>query len=135
MTHPLVDNLVNSGQATWIDAEGLDAFLTEDKSRLTAIFFPGHNMKKLETPDVAVVLMELLKQFDPFLRAGVLKEGEEAAAKAQCAVLMMPSLALFHGDKLLTTFAKIQDWEVYANGLQTHLSQTGLLPAAAKTGE
>ena len=61
--------------------------------------------------------MELLKLFQGRLRVGVIDTESEAALKARCAILMVPSISIFHRDHHLKTIAKIQDWEVYAKEL------------------
>ena len=117
MTHPLVDMLAKTEGARMVSSEDFDDFLMDRPDCLTLVFFAGHGQNKLETPDVAVVLMELLKIFDGRLRVGVVDADSESTLKPRCAVLMVPSISIFHRDQHLKTIAKIQDWEVYAREL------------------
>jgi len=126
MTHPLIDTLAKTPGAELVSADTLDAFLAARSDCLTLLFFAGHGANKLETPDVAVVLIELLKLFGDKIRVAVIDEASERELMGRCAVLMLPSISIFHGDKHLKTIAKIQDWEVYAGEMPTLLSAAGL---------
>lgn len=126
MTHPLIQTLAAAPGATTVSTETIDSYLAADTSCLTLVFLPGHNANKLETPDVAVVLIELLKMFGSTVRVAIVDEASERDLMGQCAVLMLPSISVFHGTRHLKTIAKIQDWEVYARDLPELMVSAGL---------
>ena len=126
MTHPLIDMLLSEPRAEAVSEDTLDAFLARDTDTLSCLFFTGQAKKRLETADVAVVLREFLSIYGDKVRVGVVDEASEKALMGRCAVLMLPSISVFHGDNHLKTFPKILDWQDYAQGMADLLAKAGI---------
>ena len=115
MTHPLLQTLRDHDAVTALTPGSLGDFLGGGKrAGLTVVFLAGDPEKKLETADVAVVVMELLKAYPGALRVGLTTPAAEKEIMEATAVYALPSLVFFAGDRKLETISKIQDWSVYA---------------------
>lgn len=130
MTHPLVETLSKTDGTEIVGADTLEMYLKARTDCLTLLFFPGHDARKLETPDVAVVLVELKKMFGDLVRVAIVSAEDERSLMGRCAVLMLPSISIFHGDQHLQTIGKIQDWEVYARDLPALLERAELVTSS-----
>jgi hypothetical protein len=117
MGHPLLKALLEQDGVQTIGPDGLDRFLNTSDGRLGVVFLAGDPEKKVETADVAIVLMELLKAHEGALNIGVVHSEAEAEVMKALSVFALPSLVFLAGHKRLETIPKIQDWSVYAEAL------------------
>ena len=117
MNHPLLKALLERDNVRTIGPEGLERFLDAAHGRLGVVFLAGDPEKKVETADVAIVLMEFLKTHAGDLHVGVVSPEDEAHTMQALAVFALPSLVFFRGRERLETIPKIQDWSVYAEAL------------------
>jgi len=117
MTHPLMQTLLDHDAVTTIEPGGLEAFFAARPGRLNVVFLAGDPEKRLETADVAIVCLELLKAHPEALHIGVVARDAEAELMDATSVFALPSLVFHAGARKLETIPKIQDWSVYAETL------------------
>jgi len=117
MNHPLLKALLEQDSVHSMEPEGLERFLDAGDGRLGVVFLAGDPEKRVETADVAIVLMEFLKAHAGELHVGVVSPEAEAETMKALAVFALPSLVFFKGRERLETIPKIQDWSVYAEAL------------------
>jgi hydrogenase-1 operon protein HyaE len=117
-----------------VDAASAEAFLAPaaGEAAHALLFFTGDAAQRPETPDVAVVLPELLAAFPNRLRAAVVAREAEEALKARFRVTVFPSLAVTRGTVLLGVMARIREWSDYLDTLQALLAPDAppMAPAA-----
>lgn len=131
--HPLVQRLVNEFLATWITPDSLPAF-TQTTSGEQVLLFTGDPVRFPECLDVAVVLPELQRAFEPSQgRIGigvVCRETEDEVAR-RYGVQRWPSLVFLRGGQYVATVAGMLDWTDYLARLeQVWSTPTSRLPIA-----
>lgn len=119
--HPLVDQLLQEQGARWVEGAGLDAFL-EEAADGALLFVRGEALRKPETADVAVVVRELLREFDGRLQVGVVADRDEAEIKRRYGVLAVPSVVYVRGGKAVSTIPRIADWPDYKRAAEQMLA-------------
>lgn len=92
---------------------------------LSVVFFAGNPDQHRESPDVAVVLPELLRAFGGRLSGAVAAPAAEAALAPTCGVFVFPTLAFVRDGAVIHTIPKVRDWAEYVREI------TGLLADAA----
>ena len=116
-----------------VDAATVDTFLAPAPGEPphALLFFTGDPAQRTETPDVAVVLTELLATFAPRLRAAVVARSAEDALKARFHVQVFPSLVMTNGATPLGVMPRIRDWSDYVATIQALLDPAAPPLAAA----
>nr|WP_284701406.1 hydrogenase accessory protein [Rhodoplanes tepidamans] len=98
-----------------VDAASIDAVLAPAAGAPAHVllFFAGDPAAHRETPDVAVVLPELLAAFRGRLRAAVVARTAEDTLKRRFHVAVLPSLVMTRGTEPLGVLPRICDWADY----------------------
>lgn len=110
--HPLVDMLLrDKGYPHLTTQEGFDAYTTGEG--VHCVFLPGEAATNLETPDVAVVLPELVMAFQRAFDAAVAGPEVEKQIKADIAFHKTPNLVFYRGGRVIGTLPRVRDWSDY----------------------
>ncbi|MEM9168473.1 MAG: hydrogenase-1 expression HyaE [Pseudomonadota bacterium] len=113
MTATLIDRLIEDGDADVVGAETIGAYLDAAPETVTMLFFTGDPAKKLETPDLAVVLREIKRGRPDDLRLAVVDRADEAKLMKPYGVPMLPSTVFMAGRRRLGVAPKVKDWAFY----------------------
>jgi hydrogenase-1 operon protein HyaE len=77
------------------------------------LFVAGAFEKNLETPDVAIILPELVKAFAGAFHVGVVAADYEEAVRERFDVWPTPSLIFVENAARIGVIAKVRDWSDY----------------------
>ncbi len=119
--HPLVQRLIDANGYAYVEA--LDTVAATPRDLL--LFLPAYGKAHLETPDIAVVLPELVKALDAgrgTLSGAVAAPATEAALR-QSLQLALPAIVVLRDGVAVGSIARMRDWDEY-------LARLGALLAA-----
>ena len=127
MGHPLIDRLID--ELGW-------PHLTTDEDVLTfvgrpgahALFMPGDWRRNLETPDVAVIVPELVAAFQGRFDCAVVSDEMHDEVKNSSGINKTPSLIFYRAGECLGGIPKVRDWDDYMARISRFLD----LPIAAE---
>lgn len=113
--HPLVRRLLTERAYSYIEAPG-------DTARLDArdhlLFLPAHGKAHLESPDIAVVLPELVKALGGEETLGGAVAGPKAEAALRDAMsLALPAIVVVRGGAPVGAVSRMRDWDEYLERL------------------
>ncbi|MDQ0503697.1 thioredoxin domain-containing protein [Xanthobacter agilis] len=113
--HPLVRRLLTERAYAWLEtaeeASGLDA-------RDLFVLLPAHGKAHLESPDIAVVLPELVQALGGAERIGGAVAGPKAEASYREALnLALPAIVVLRGGVPLGAISRMRDWDEYLDRL------------------
>ena len=113
MTHPLIDRLINELGYPEVDLDSHDEFVAQPG--MNVLFFAGDPNTSKDTPDVAVVLPELVSAFEGQLTPGVVADtwGAGKTLRQQYGFSAYPSLVFVRGGEYVGAITRIQDWSEY----------------------
>ena len=124
--HPLVDRLVTEFSYPHLtDTAALDGFVQAAGAH--CVFLPGEVGRNLETPDVAVVLPELVMVFQRAFDCAVAQGPAEEAVKEAIGIHKTPSLVFFRDGKPLGAIPRVRDWDDYMARVPAILAGKGVL--------
>ena len=112
MSHPLIGRLLNDFGYPLLDQTNLAEFLAENE--FSVLFFTDDPARNKETPDVAVVLPELVALF-PQLKAAVIDRSCEKQLQGTFGFAVWPALVFMKGQDYLGNIIRIQNWDDYCN--------------------
>lgn len=118
--HPLVRRLIIERAYPYLeaaeDAAGLDA-------RDHLLFLPAHGKGHVESPDIAVVLPELVKALGGEAELGAAVAGPAAEATLRDALsLALPAIVVLRGGAPIGALSRMRDWDEYLERLRALLS-------------
>lgn len=119
--HPLVQRLIDGNGYAYVEA--LDGIAATPRDLL--LLLPAYGKAHLETPDIAVVLPELVKALDAgrgTLSGAVAAPATEAALR-QSLQLALPAIVVLRDGAAVGSIARMRDWDEY-------LARLGALLAA-----
>ena len=128
MASPLIDRLRSEFGYPRIDLSNNDAFVNQETACI--LFFAGDPKQFKDTNDVAVVLPELIKEFDGRLRAGVIAEDAEKPLQPRYGFRKWPALVLVRNGGYLGAIPGIRTWDVYRQKIETLLNADPKPPPA-----
>jgi hypothetical protein len=82
------------------------------------LFFTGDLAQHPEGRDVAIVVRELLRQYDGRLRLGIVDRRDESALMAKAGVVVVPAVAFMAGGTTVDVVARMRDWGTYAQAAE-----------------
>lgn len=127
MTHPLITRLTDElGWPALAAMADVAAFIERPGAHV--LFVPGDAKRNLETPDVAVILPELLTAFQGQFDCGVVTDAVEAEVRDAAKIFKTPSLIFYRDGALIGGIPKVRDWSDYV----TRITQILALPIAAE---
>lgn len=104
-----------------LNAQELDEFLEKIGEGHALLFFSGAPPRP-ETFDVAMVLPEILKNFEGRLTGALVAPEAENAVKSKFQVYVAPSLCVTRGGKPVAVLPKILDWAEYLQKINAALA-------------
>lgn len=110
--HPLVLRLTTDHRMPRLDDAAAFAGWVA-RPGIHCVFIPGADRANAETPDVAVILPELVQAFQGAFDCAVAGAGAEAAAKAAVEMHKTPNLAFFRQGRALGCLPRVRDWSDY----------------------
>lgn len=118
--HPLVRRLMDAGAWPYLetldDAAGLDA-------RDHFLFLPAHGKAHLESPDIAVVLPELVKALGGEAAIGCAVAGPKTEAALVSAMsLALPAIVVLRAGQPVGAISRMRDWDEYLDRLRALLA-------------
>ena len=126
MFSPLTQMLIDQNGYALVDLDTIDGFVASAENAV--LFFPGDPKRLVESDDVAVVLPELIKQFNGRLTPAVVHKDAEMKLQARYRFNAFPALVfLRHGD-YLGVIPRIKDWSEYVAEIKEILSRAPSLP-------
>ncbi len=113
MSHPLIDRLMSELSYPEVSLDNHDEFVAA--SGMNVLFFPGDPVTVRDATDVAVILPELVAQFDGQLRPGVVTDvfGDGKVLKRQYGFTEYPALVFVRSGQYVGTIVRVQDWAEY----------------------
>ena len=121
-THPSCDVLRKAD---------LDDFLGRNPRAL--LFFSGDVAQRPEGLDVAVVVRELLTNYQGRLRVGLIDRRDETALMTRFGVVVTPAVVYMRDSQPVELVARMRDWPVFAQACDRLLAPEGA-PARPETG-
>jgi hydrogenase-1 operon protein HyaE len=119
MSSTIVDNMLARTGIPRVNADNLAPFLAGH--RTAVLFFCGDPVKYPESNDVAMVLPELIKEFDGLSGAIVAPEFDRQL-QASFDFTVWPALAFFRDGRYTGAITGIQNWEDYLERVPTLLA-------------
>lgn len=116
-THPSCDVLRKAD---------LDDFIGRNPRAL--LFFSGDVAQRPEGLDVAVVVRELLTNYQGRLRVGLIDRRDETALMTRFGVVVTPAVVYMRDGEPVELVARMRDWPVFAQACDRLLAPEGTLP-------
>lgn len=116
--HPLVARL--------IEAHGYPYPATEEElARLDdrLLFLPAHGKGHMETPDIAVVLPELVRAFGQPLAGAVAGPECERRLRDSLGGIALPAIVVLRAGKPVGSISRMRDWDEYLERLGALLAE------------
>lgn len=110
-TSALIQRLVDSFGAQWVDACTVDAWAAAGGDRV--VLLAGDPVQFPEGLDVAVVLPELQRSLPGRFVVGVVRREHEAALAQRFGSQRWPTLLFLRDGQYVTTVSGMHDWDVF----------------------
>jgi hydrogenase-1 operon protein HyaE len=111
MPSPLIDALTAKHGFASVNAETVDAFLQSHSE--SVLFFPGDSERLVESDDVAVILPQILEQFQCRVAPALVEKKAERALQLRYRFSAFPALVFCRGDGYLGAICRVLDWQDY----------------------
>ncbi|MDX8355477.1 hydrogenase accessory protein [Cognatiyoonia sp. IB215182] len=127
MGHPLIDRLTHElGWSSLSTEDEVLAFISRPGAH--ALFVPGDVERNLETPDVAVIVPELVAAFQGRFDCAIVVDEMHGMVKNASGINKTPSLIFYRDGVCLGGIPKVRDWDDYIARITRFLD----LPIAAE---
>ncbi len=127
MGHPLIDTLTHELGWPCLSTEEEVTDFTGQPG-VHALFVPGDAARNLETPDVAVIVPELVAAFQGRFDCAVVADEMHGTVKESSGINKTPSLIFYRDGACLGGIPKVRDWDDYMARITRFLD----LPIAAE---
>lgn len=124
--HPLVAQLLSKHGCTEVAAANFEAFTARPGHAL--LFFTEDPVKFRETPDLAVILPELMRVFPGRFTAGVLLPEAARAFHARYGFRRWPAYVLLRDGRHAGTIDGIRNWDEYVQAIAQWLEPAAGAP-------
>ena len=84
----------------------------------TLLFFTGDVVQRPEGLDVAIVVRELLRQYDGRLALGLVDRRDETSLMAKTGVVVLPAVAFVADGRTVDVVARMRDWNAFAQAAE-----------------
>lgn len=118
--HPFVIRLIETQNYPYLGSEE-DGLPLDDR----LLFLPAHGKGHVETPDIAVVLPELVRALGQSLKGAVAGPQLERRLREQLGGIAVPAIVVLRGGEAVGSVSRMRDWDEYLERL------SGLLAAPA----
>ncbi len=108
MRSPLIQALVDNSHTPLVTKDNSDEFLQAHDD--VVLFFTGNPKQFPESNDVAVVLPELMQQFQDRLTLALVDESVELALQQRYLFSQWPALIFLHQGECLGMICGMQNW-------------------------
>jgi hydrogenase-1 operon protein HyaE len=108
----VLDSLASHPSCDVLRKADLDDFLGRNPRAL--LFFSGDVAQRPEGLDVAVVVRELLTNYQGRLRLGLIDRRDEAVLMARFGVVVTPAVVYMRDGEPAELVARMRDWPVFA---------------------
>ena len=112
----LITQLVEHPASEVIRKAGLKDFLERRPRAL--LFFTGDITQNPEGRDVAIVVRELLRQYDGRLALGLVDRRDETSVMAKTGVVVLPAVAFVADGRTVDVVARMRDWSAFAQAAE-----------------
>jgi hydrogenase-1 operon protein HyaE len=112
----LIEQLASHPASEVVRRSSLQDFLSRHPRAL--LFFTGDVAQRPEGLDVAIVVRELLRQYDGRLALGVVDRRDETALMAKTGVVVLPAVAFVAGGRTVDVVARMRDWNAFAQAAE-----------------
>lgn len=125
--HPLVARLTTALGYPYLDSEAEAAATLPAGDSL--LFLPAHGKAHMETPDIAVVLPELVGALGVSATMGGAVAGPayEKQLREQLGGIALPAIVVLRGGRPLGSLSRMRDWDEFLERLSAVLAR----PAAS----
>lgn len=111
MSSPLIDALITKHGFASVNAETVDAFLKSHSE--SVLFFAGDSDRLVESGDVAVILPEILKQFQGRAAPALVEKRAEQTLQLRYRFNAFPALVFCRGEGYLGAICRVLGWQDY----------------------
>jgi hydrogenase-1 operon protein HyaE len=108
----VIEGLASHPDCEVLRSTSLDEFLARTPRAL--LFFSGDVGRRPEAADVAVVVRELLVNYQGRLRVGVIDRRDEGALMGRFGVVVLPAVVYVRDGQQTELVARMRDWPVFA---------------------
>jgi hydrogenase-1 operon protein HyaE len=108
----VLDSLASHPSCDVLRKADLDDFLGRNPRAL--LFFSGDVAQRPEGLDVAVVVRELLTNYQGRLRVGLVDRRDETALMTRFGVVVTPAVVYMRDSQPVELVARMRDWPVFA---------------------
>jgi hydrogenase-1 operon protein HyaE len=108
----VLDSLASHPSCDVLRKADLDDFLGRNPRAL--LFFSGDVAQRPEGLDVAVVVRELLTNYQGRLRVGLIDRRDETALMTRFGVVVTPAVVYMRDSQPVELVARMRDWPVFA---------------------
>jgi hydrogenase-1 operon protein HyaE len=112
----LITQLAEHPASEVIRKAGLKDFLERHPRAL--LFFTGDITQNPEGRDVAIVVRELLRQYDGRLALGLVDRRDETSVMAKTGVVVLPAVAFVADGRTVDVVARMRDWTAFAQAAE-----------------
>lgn len=123
---PLIQALVDEHRYELLTEQNIDAFL--ERHGNVVLFFSENPRQFPESNDVAVILPEVVRQYDGRLTAGVVDAEAEHRLQQRYGFTTWPALVLLRRGEYLGVITGMQDWGVYGREFKRLLTSAPTPP-------
>lgn len=126
--HPLVARLTSAHGYPYLDSDAQAA--AELPAGDSLLFLPAHGKGHMETPDIAVVLPELVSALGTasVMAGAVAGPAYEKQLREQLGGIALPAIVVMRGGRPLGSLSRMRDWDEFLDRLSAVLA---LPPTAA----
>ena len=120
----LVDRLVDEfGWPRLTTLSAVQGFVSRPGEHV--LFLAGGERQNLETPDVAVILPELVRAFGRRFDVGVVADDIDRAVRETVEKYAVPNLFFYRDGEFLGELPKVRDWDDYLTRINEILGLAG----------
>ena len=112
----LIEALAGHPASEVVRRSTLAGFLARHRRAL--LFFTGDVARQPEGRDVAIVVRELLRQYDGRLALGLVDRRDETSLMAKTGVVVVPAVAFVADGRTTDVVARMRDWGAYARAVE-----------------
>lgn len=121
--HPLVARLVDQRGFAYLDAEDAGALPAGD----ALLFLPAHGKGHLETPDIAVVLPELVAALS-VAGGAVAGPDYEKHLRAELGGIALPAIVVMRDGRPAGSLSRMRDWDEFIERLSALIKAPAIPP-------
>jgi hydrogenase-1 operon protein HyaE len=120
MSSPLIEKMIEQYNYPVLSERILDEFINSQQE--CVLFFTEKPAQFPESDDVAMILPELVKEFQGRFSAAVIEQASQRRLQARFGFNEWPALVFLRQGKYLGTISRVQDWHDYLQLINEILS-------------